>query len=238
MSWRHRFGVWLYTRFRITRFFVELVRTEVQSILLSFKNTLFPWRRRRLSQLQRATGSRVNVACGPFLLADFVNLDLRAARAEVIEFDCRWSLPFADASVAGIRVEHFFEHLEPRQELPAFLADCRRVLIPGAVLRIVVPDAERFLRAYCEDGLVAFHELGVPSPFPEDLPTRMDVVNHTFHQWHEHRWGYDFETLAHRLNQGGFTRIERMAYQKSLDETLARDREEHAPYSLYVDAVR
>jgi hypothetical protein len=74
--------------------------------------------------------------------------------------------------------------------------------------------------------------------FPDDLPTRMDVVNHIFHQWHEHRWGYDLETLAHRLTRAGFGQVERMSYQCSIDPLLAQDREQHAPYSLYVDAVK
>jgi predicted SAM-dependent methyltransferase len=238
LTWKHRLGEWIYTRFRVTRFFVELVRTEVGSCVLGLKNAVLPGRRARLRQLRRQHGARVNLACGPFVLPGFVNLDLRAAHPNVIEYDCRWSLPFSDNTVSGIRTEHFFEHLEPRQELPAFLADCYRVLGQGGVLRIVVPDAERFLRAYCDDSLDAFAALGVTQPFPEDLPTRMDIVNHTFHQWHEHRWGYDFETLEHRLRQSGFSRVERMEFQRSIDEDLAADRDEHAPYSLYVDAVK
>jgi predicted SAM-dependent methyltransferase len=112
------------------------------------------------------------------------------------------------------------------------------VLVRGGVLRIIVPDAERYLQAYCRGDLGGFRELGVPIPFPDDLPTRMDIVNHTFHQWHEHRWGYDFETLAHRLMESGFERVERTRFAHSLDPLLATDREEHSRYSLYVDAVR
>jgi hypothetical protein len=66
----------------------------------------------------------------------------------------------------------------------------------------------------------------------------MDVVNHIFHQWHEHRWAYDFETLTHRLNVAGFTRVKQMQYRTSLLPVLAQDRDVHAPYSLYVDAVK
>ena len=102
----------------------------------------------------------------------------------------------------------------------------------------MVPDAERFLRAYCRDDEQGFRELAVPEPFPDDLPTRMDVVNHVFHQWHEHRWGYDFDTLHHRLRAAGFTRVERVGFGRSLDPRLACDRVIHAPYSLYVDAVK
>lgn len=238
MTWKHRLGEWIFTRFRVTRFFVELVRTEVHASVVGLENAVLPWRRRRLRRLAKTKGALVNVACGPFVLPGFVNLDLHASHPDVVEYDCRWSLPFGDATVSGIRAEHFVEHLEPRQELPVFLAHCHRVLETDGVLRLVVPDAERFLLAYCRGGTDAFHELGVPSPFPEDLPTRMDIVNHTFHQWHEHRWGYDFETLEHRLNRAGFSRVERMEFGGSLNPYLAADREEHEPYSLYVDAVK
>ena len=153
-------------------------------------------------------------------------------------WDCRRRLPLADGSAAGIRAEHFVEHLEPREHLPAFLEDCRRALRPGGVLRIIVPDAERYLMAYCRADLLGFWDLEVPNPFPDDLPTRMDVINHVFHQWHEHRWAYDFEALEHRLRAAGFTRVDRAAYNSSRDPKLGQDRDVHAPYSLYVEAIK
>ena len=94
------------------------------------------------------------------------------------------------------------------------------------MLRVIVPDAERYLRAYCREDLEGFRDLAVPDPFPEDLPTRMDVINHVFHQWHEHRWAYDFETLGHRLRGAGFDRIVRSEYKVSLDSELGQDRNE------------
>jgi len=101
-----------------------------------------------------------------------------------------------------------------------------------------VPDAERYLHAYCRSDLEGFRALAVPEPFPSDLPTRMDVVNHLFHQWGEHKWAFDFETLALRLREAGFTTIAKSVYQCSLLPPLAQDRDVHAPYSLYVDAVK
>ena len=143
-----------------------------------------------------------------------------------------------DGAADGIRAEHFVEHLEPREELPVFLAEAHRALRPGGVLRLIVPDAERYLRAYCRGDRQGFDELGVPDPLPDDLPTPLDVISHMFHQWHEHRWGYDFESLAHRLRLAGFAVVERAEYAKGRDWKLARDLAEHAPYSLYVDAVK
>jgi predicted SAM-dependent methyltransferase len=111
-------------------------------------------------------------------------------------------------------------------------------LQPGGILRVIVPDAGRFLEAYCSGSDAAFAQLGFPRPFPGDLPTPMDVVNHIFHQWHEHRWGYDFETLAERLRTVGFQSIVQRGFGESSDPHMTADREQHKPYSLYVDAVK
>lgn len=220
----------------ITRFLFDQLRAETAAAAVGALNAVVPSRRARVAELKRGRGIYVNVGCGPEVLDGFVNLDVAAADRRVVEWDCRRSLPFADGAAAGIRAEQFVEHLETREELPAFLAECRRVLAPGGRLRIVVPDAERFLRAYCAPTDDGFRALAVPEPFPADLPTRMDIINHIFHQWHEHRWGYDFDTLAHRLRAAGF-RAERAAYTSSRDPKLAADCPVHAAYSLYVDAV-
>ena len=86
--------------------------------------------------------------------------------------------------------------------------------------------------------LNGFVALNCPVPFPKDLPTRLDVVNHVFHQYHEHRWGYDFENLRHRLVIAGFEGIQQMTYRQGYDSALACDRAVHAPYSLYVEAFK
>lgn len=235
---RQRFGEWLRRRLPLTRALFNDLRIEVNAARCKASYMLLPWRWNRLRAVQHAQEQLVNVACGPHVVDGFLNIDLLPCHTDVMEWDCRRSLPVGDGSAAGIRVEHFVEHLDPRDELPTFLHNARRALRPGGVLRIVVPDAERFLRAYCGDDLQGFRDLAVPDPFPGDLPTRMDVVNHVFHQWHEHRWAYDFETLQQRLDAAGFSHAERMSFAQSLDPRLACDRPVHAPYSLYVDAVR
>lgn len=235
---KQRLGAFLFPRMPITRFLFEQLRTEMNCGKVRLQNLLLPSRRRTLRQIRQMREMHANIACGPRPLKGFLNLDLHRLAPDVIPWDCRWDLPFADGSVRGLRAEHFLEHLEVREELPAFLRACRRVLRNGGVLRIIVPDAERYLQAYCRGDLSGFSELAVPVPFPADLPTRMDVVNHVFHQLHEHRWGYDFETVAHRLYACGFERVERTGYRRSLDPLLAQDCENHAPYSLYVDAIK
>ena len=234
-------GQAIYARLPITRFLFDQLRVEANALLAATVNRVSPAARRRLRKLRGERGLLLNVACGPQVLPGFVNLDLHVKLPGVVRWDCRRRLPVGDGAAEGIRAEQFVEHLETQEELPAFLADCRRALAAGGVLRVIVPDAGRFLAAYCRSAsgdLGGFRELAVPEPFPSDLPTRMDVVNHIFHQWQEHRWGYDAETLTHRLRAAGFERIEVQGFGRSLEPRLAMDREVHAPYSLYVDAVR
>ena len=228
----------IFPRLPISRFLFDILRDERRAAAIRTKNALLPWRRGRIGRTRRTGCQYVNAACGPHVLDGFLNLDTNETVPGVLPWDCRTALPLDPGMAAGIRAEQFVEHLETREELPAFLTAAYRALRPGGVLRVIVPDAARYLEAYCRNDLSGYRELGVPDPFPSDLPTRMDVVNHVFHQWHEHRWGYDFETLSHRLRAAGFTRIERTGYRQSLDPVLAADREIHAPYSLYVDAVK
>jgi len=238
LTLKQRVGQFIFPRLPITRFLFDILRDEVVAASVRAQNAWLPWRRSRLRRVRARREVYVNVACGPQVLTGFVNLDLRHQDPEVIRWDSRRSLPLGDGAARGIRVEQFVEHLETREELPAFLADCHRALAPGGVLRIIVPDAERYLQAYCRGDLSGYRELAVPDPFPADLPTRMDVINHIFHQWHEHRWAYDFETLEHRLRAAGFTRIDKAGFESSRDPALARDRDVHAPYSLYVEATK
>ncbi len=56
----------------------------------------------------------------------------------------RKRLKFENDSAAAILAEHVKEHVPFLQAL-GFLGECRRVLKPGGVLRIAVPDVGRFL---------------------------------------------------------------------------------------------
>ena len=238
MTLKQRIGKWLFVYMPISRFLFDQLRVEWNALCVSYLNRFSPKQRSRLRRIREQEAVRVNVACGPDIQPGFVNVDLFAASPEVVRWDCRWNLPLADSTAVGIRVEHFLEHLETCEELPGFLGDCWRVLKPEGVLRVVVPDARKYIEAYLQPGLSGFAALNCPVPFPNDLPTRMDAVNHVFHQAHEHRAGYDLESLKHRLEIAGFVRVTRMSYGKSSDAVLACDRPMHAPYSLYVEAFK
>lgn len=214
------------------------LRTEIEAAWVTLRGYLYPPAWLELRRLRRRRDLLLNLATGPHVLEGFVNLELRAYHPDVIRWDCRRGVPVADESCRGLRIEHFLEHLDPRDEVPLLLRDCYRALMPGGVLRIVVPDVARYMAAYVARDKAAFNALAVEDPFPDDLPTWMDVVNHAFHQWHEHRWGYDVENLTRLLEAAGFSQVAASHYGRSRLPALARDREEHAAYSLYVEGLK
>lgn len=93
---------------------------------------------------------RLNLGCGRRFHEDWVNLDLVPFSEEVVAHDFTVEgLPFGDGSCEAVYHSHVLEHL-PREVVPGFLAECRRVLGGGGVLRVVVPDMEGSARLYLE----------------------------------------------------------------------------------------
>jgi predicted SAM-dependent methyltransferase len=191
------------------------------------------------------TNLYVNIGCGSAgLTGDWVNVDYSWYKNVTCAFDCRKDVPFADHSVKGFFTEHFFEHLDYQAEVPEFLRNCWRVLQKDGVLRIIVPDAEKYLRGYCADG---WEMLKQTRPLDEDLTdklmgiqyqTKMQLVNETFRQGGEHKYAWDFETIKLVLTKAGFSDIHKMSYQQSHDPELAIDMEARRYESLYVEAVK
>ena len=144
----------------------------------------------------------------------------------------------------GIFTEHVFEHIDYTEEAPYFLSECYRVLQPGGVLRIIVPDAELYLKAYSEGEwapLEAIRDLAPDHVDPHNgsrYNTRMELINVIFRQGQEHKFAYDYETLSLLLQRSGFSDVRRQSCGESVLEGLAIDKPSRAPESLYVEAVK
>jgi SAM-dependent methyltransferase len=101
---------------------------------------------------------RLNLGCGSVCHPDWINLDSIAAPG-VVECDLRQPLPFADGSAEACYASHVLEHFS-RDDACNFVAECRRVLRPGGILRLVVPDLENIAAAYLRsiDGRAEDHD--------------------------------------------------------------------------------
>jgi hypothetical protein len=208
-------------------------------------------RRRKIDpRFLSAKNLMVNVGCGSEGLEGWVNFDSSPAPGVTCVRDCRTTLALPSSSARGIFTEHFLEHLDYYEEAPRFLRECRRVLCPGGALRIIVPDGEKYLTAYCRGDmagmksfscLMSFDATSDSAPFSiesEILPfrTKMEVVNFHFRQNGQHRFSYDFETLAQILEDCGFESIVRTEFGSTRQSGLAIDNQQRASESLVVEA--
>lgn len=232
---KSRLGAILIPMLPVNRRTFDILRYEWRALTVRGLNRISPRHRARVRALRRQRGLSVNLGSGGKGLSGWINTELRRHPDTSICIDMRRPLPFADGSVARIMAEHVVEHVDFKHDAPAILREIHRILEPGGIVRIVVPDAERYIRAYATKDANEWKALGFER-LPDDLRTPMHAINHVFSQDGEHLFGYDFETLAWALRDAGFSNVERTEFGKSADPALAIDQQVHRPYSLYVEA--
>ena len=90
---------------------------------------------------------KLNLGCGYHYTQGWTNLDFKSAGPDVIAWDLRKGIPFPDNNFDVVYHSHLLEHLA-KNEAEKFMYDCFRVLSPGGILRVVVPDLECITRWY------------------------------------------------------------------------------------------
>ena len=99
--------------------------------------------------MQKTTSLKVNLACGPVFIIgdDWLNLDFAAHSPDVLRANLLTSMPITSDSVQLVYSSHFIEHI-PKPDVDGFLRECLRILQPGGVLRLVLPDLQEMARTY------------------------------------------------------------------------------------------
>jgi predicted SAM-dependent methyltransferase len=174
----------------------------------------------------------LNLACGDNIKLGWVNVDLFDPTPVDLRLDLTEPLPFADGSVRTIYCEHFFEHLDFPKHARGFLREALRVLEPGGVLSIGVPDTQWPLQCYVTGDDSYFRFGRAIWGHPEWCNTPLHQINFHFRQLNEHRYAYDELTLAQVLHEEGFVQPKRREFDPALDSELRR------VGTLYMDAVR
>lgn len=186
----------------------------------------------------RVRGKRyLDLGCGPNTHPHFINLDYLWHPGVDLCWDITKGIPLEDRSLSGIFTEHCLEHFEVRQT-GNILRECSRILKPGGIIRIIVPDAELYLTRYT-DRIRGLSE--EPLPFEHEREPVL-AVNRIFYQDRDdpagHRFIYDFRYLSRLLQQSGFSQAGRVSFMIGADKTLLIDTPARAVESLYVEAVR
>ena len=94
----------------------------------------------------------LNLACGDIFVTSelWENCDFAPKSREVKQVNLLVELPYYDNTFELVYCSHYIEHI-PRQELLSFLQECRRVLKPKGLIRLVLPNFENIAREYIKN---------------------------------------------------------------------------------------
>ena len=155
--------------------------------------------------------------------------------SDIVVHNVKKALPFPENSLRAVYASHLLEHLY-LDEGKRLLRECYRILSPGGILRIVVPDAAKQLEAIRQ----ANSELcSVPDPHapPRNLFIRIwKVLRNHDHQsgnifqmvcgsvknFESHKQLYDAKALIFYLREAGFVGVEEMGAHRSRIEGIER----------------
>lgn len=185
---------------------------------------------RQLATIKECRQLKLNLGCGPNIKSGWINIDLAGPSDFIL--DLREPIPLADCTCQMIYSEHFFEHIGYPETALKLLRDYYRLLEPGGLLSIGVPDGELALKAYAGDDPEQFFTISKERWHPQWANTRMEQINFMFRQDGEHQFIYDWETLQKAMGEAGFSAIHRRAFNPELDSP------ERAWGTIYVNAKR
>lgn len=186
-----------------------------------------------------AGGLKLNLGSYTTMFAGWRNIDqidLTAwAARQGYSFAChdvRHGLPFDDGVVDLIYASHLLEHLT-YAEGHTLLTECRRVLKPGGLLRVAVPDAANLVGAYQAGTIGHFDEIsaaGARSPFAAVKLYELLIAGH--------QAVYDAPALKAALADAGFGAITRQSFRVSGSPVMRRETLDQYPdLSLFVEAM-
>jgi SAM-dependent methyltransferase len=199
--------------------------------------------------------------------AGFAFLALRGERRRqfasmdenIVVHDLRKGIPAADGTVDAVYHSHTQEHLD-RDQVPAFFAEIRRVLRPGGIQRIVVPDLERLAHAYLESlaAGAADHDATIYEILGQCVrreahgtslqpPLRRRIENLLLgdarRRGETHQWMWDRHNLSQALEAAGFVDARQLdAYTSGIPDwnatglDLNPDGSVYKPGSLFMEA--
>ena len=130
-------------------------------------------------------------------------------------------LPVPDASCEGVYCSHILEHLS-RNDFDRALRETFRILKPGGIFRLVVPDLEAAARAYVaaldkgeansNDAFMRATSLGVESRRRGLRGLAMATLGNS-----NHLWMWDWPSIERALLANGFAKVRQATFGDSED---------------------
>ncbi len=186
---------------------------------------------------------------------------------DMLVHDLRKGIPFESGSIDAVYHSHVLEHID-RDAIDGFLAEIKRVLKPGGVHRIVVPDLEPIIRGYMDSLAAVDAGHGDPNAHDEHVaafaeqmvrreaagtsqqpPVRRKLENALLgdarKRGETHQWMWDRINLGAALRQAGFENPTVVDFKTSAIKGWTEtgldqepDGSEYRPGSLYLETTR
>lgn len=184
-------------------------------------------------KLKLNVGSFTTMYHNGWLNMDVVQLGQWADRYQYkfVHMDARQPMRLGNDTVDLIASCHMLEHLTWDEGL-SFLKECHRVMKPGAVMRVSVPDAERITNYYRKSELGMFDEINVVSA---KNPCQ------SFKFWsllfEGHRIAYDGVSLKKIGEEAGF-KVKRCNFNEGNKQILAETFDLLPDLSIWVEFTK
>jgi SAM-dependent methyltransferase len=159
---------------------------------------------------------------------------IRFCAEHEIKFGDGTRLPLSPDSVSAVYTSHMLEHLD-REQASVFLMEAYRVLAPGGILRVAVPDLRRKIDDYLETGDAnqLMEDMRVCSPAPRGLVGRIKAL--VVGPRH-HLWMYDTRSLVELLVAHKFSDVNALRPgQTNIENAGALNLREREYASIYVE---
>lgn len=164
------------------------------------------------SKVRKTRPKYLEFGCGPKCRDGYKGVDIRWFPGVYYICDS-WHITkyVAQNSVYSIYSRHFVEHLTFRQ-VDLTLNAWMHILVPGGSIDIILPDLEYHVRQYLEPGYSS----------PSECNPNWTIRQHALAGfwgwqregetkfWDVHKCGFDFPMLKERLEQHGFSNVERI----------------------------
>jgi predicted SAM-dependent methyltransferase len=184
-------------------------------------------RRRAGRLLANHPEPKLHLGCGPMALDGWINIDLIGFDVDLY-WDIGHALPFPDRCAAAVFHEHVLEHFSLPSAM-SLLSECQRLLRPGGILRVGVPDFGLYARDYAGTSRLI-------SKVRPRRPTPLVALSEVVYAY-GHRSIWDGPSLVRLLEEIGFEQAAVREYGQSALEP-APDSRHRRFESLYVEAIK
>lgn len=185
------------------------------------------------NKLKINIGSYINMFHYGWVNFDIIDLSgfAQANGYKFQQLDARKGIPFKDNTVDLIYSSHFIEHLT-FEEGYKFLQECHRVMKPGGIFRLTMPDSEKLINLYKENKLNLLNEIN-----DGNAAAKSELEKLWSFLFPGHGSAYDWNNIKLKAESIGF-HIDKLNFREGDKQILTETIETFKDISLFVELVK